>query len=96
MKKTLLLAGALCMSLWAIAENIEIKSFRYAGPYPIQKPFMIDSVDVNSKPFSVKSVLDNYVSLDVLKNALPQTLESLPAISGNALHVLGFEVQNTS
>ena len=96
MKKTLLLAGALCMSLWAIAENIEIKSFRYTGPYPIQKPFMIDSVDVNSKPFSVKSVLDNYVSLDVLKNALPQTLESLPAISGNALHVLGFEVQNTS
>jgi hypothetical protein len=55
MKKQILLAGALCMSVMAAsAETIEVKSFRYAGPYAVQKPFMVDSVDVHSKAFSLK------------------------------------------
>ena len=70
MKKQILLAGALCMSVMAAsAETIEVKSFRYAGPYAVQKPFMVDSVDVHSKAFSLKSILDTPLSSEVLKQA---------------------------
>ena len=45
MKKQILLAGALCATMLASAENIDVKSFRYAGPYAVQQPYMVDSVD---------------------------------------------------
>ena len=60
MKKQILLAGALCASMLASAENIDVKSFRYAGPYVVQQPYLVDSVDVNSKsrrPATRKKVL---------------------------------------
>ena len=63
------MAGALCLSLGASAENIEVKSFRYAGPYAVQQPYMVDSVDVNSKAFSLKTMLDTPLSLEVLDGA---------------------------
>ena len=53
MKKQILLAGALCASMLASAENIDVKSFRYAGPYVVQQPYLVDSVDVNSKAFAM-------------------------------------------
>ena len=97
MKKQILLAGALCMSVMAAsAETIEVKSFRYAGPYAVQKPFMVDSVDVHSKAFSLKSMLDTPLSSEVLKQAELTSADALPAFSGDALHVLGFHVQNTA
>ena len=96
MKKHLLMAGALCLSLGASAENIEVKSFRYAGPYAVQQPYMVDSVDVNSKAFSLKTMLDTPLSLEVLDGASLLSADALPALTGNALHVLGFHVQNTA
>ena len=65
MKKTILLAGALCASMLASAENIDVKTFRYAGPYPVQQPYMVDSVDVNSKAFVMKNWLETPLCLDV-------------------------------
>ena len=38
MKKKILFAGVLCASMLASAENIDVKSFRYAGPDPVQQP----------------------------------------------------------
>ena len=97
MKKQLLLTGALCLGVMAAsAETIEVKSFRYAGPYAVQKPFMIDSVDVNSRTFALKNLLDASLSLDALKQAQLTSADALPALSGDALHVLGFHVQNTA
>ena len=94
MKKQILITSALCLGLMASAETIDVKSFRYAGPYAVQKPYMIDNVDVNSKEFSMKSMLDTPLSLDVLEQT--PVSSQLPALSGNALHVLAFNVQNTS
>ena len=90
------MAGALCLSLGTSAENIEVKSFRYAGPYAVQQPYMVDSVDVNSKAFSLKTMLDTPLSLEVLDGASLLSADALPALTGNALHVLGFHVQNTA
>ena len=96
MKKSILCVGALCMGLWASAENIEVKSFRYAGPYAVQQPFMIDSVDVNSKAFAMKKFLDTPLSFEPLKEATTFSGDVLPATEGHALHLLEFTLQNTA
>jgi hypothetical protein len=78
MKKQILLAGALCWNLLAHAETIHVQSVRYAGPYEIQKPFMIDSVDVNAQPFSINKVLQTVLNPDLLWNAQSIKGEVLP------------------
>ena len=88
MKKSILCVGALCMGLWASAENIEVKSFRYAGPYAVHQPYMIDTVDVNSKAFAMKKFLDTPLSFESLKVGTSYSGEVLPATDGNALHLL--------
>ena len=96
MKKSILCVGALCMGLWASAENIEVKSFRYAGPYAVHQPYMIDTVDVNSKAFAIKKFLDTPLSFESLKVGTSYSGEVLPATDGHALHLLEFTLQNTS
>ena len=96
MKKSILCVGALCMGLWASAENIEVKSFRYAGPYAVHQPYMIDSVDVNSKAFAMKKFLDTPLSFESLKEGASFSGDVLPATEGHALHLLEFTLQNTS
>ena len=95
MKKTILWASALCLSLGAFAESIEVKTFRYAGPYAVQQPFMVDTVDVNSKTFTLKSLLDTPLSLESLKEGTTFSGEILPVTEGHALHLLSFTLQNT-
>ncbi|MBO5080858.1 MAG: S9 family peptidase, partial [Bacteroidaceae bacterium] len=95
MKKQILLAGALCASMLASAENIDVKSFRYAGPYVVQQPYLVDSVDVNSKAFVMKSLLDTPLALEQLQQGTSFTGEVLPNTSnGYALHLLGFTLQS--
>ena len=95
MKKQILLAGALFATMLASAENIDVKSFRYAGPYVVQQPFMVDSVDVNSKAFAMKSLLDTPLSLDLLEQGAAINGEVLPNVAdGHALHLVGFALQS--
>ena len=44
------------------AEEITVKYLRYAGPYEIKGPFIVDSLDVNSKKFT---------DAELLKTAIP-------------------------
>ena len=94
MKKQILLVGALCATMLASAENIDVKSFRYAGPYAVQQPYMVDSVDVNSKAFAMKNLLDTPLSLDVLEQGTVFNGEVLPNVAdGHALHLISFALQ---
>ena len=94
MKKQILLVGALCATMLASAENIDVKSFRYAGPYAVQQPYMVDSVDVNSKAFAMKNLLDTPLSLNVLEQGTAFNGEVLPNVAdGHALHLVGFALQ---
>ena len=94
MKKQILLVGALCATMLASAENIDVKSFRYAGPYAVQQPYMVDSVDVNSKAFAMKNLLETPLSLDVLEQGVIFNGEVLPNVEdGHALHLIGFALQ---
>ena len=95
MKKQTILAGVLCMGILASAENIDVKSFRYAGPYPVQQPYLVDSVDVNSKAFAMKNLLDTPLALEQLQQGSPFNGNILPNTpNGYALHLLGFTLQN--
>ena len=95
MKKQILLAGALCASMFASAEKVEVNTFRYAGPYQVQQPYMVDSVDVHSKAFAMKNLLDTPLSFDQLQQGTSFTGEVLPSVSnGSALHLLGFTLQS--
>ena len=94
MKKQILLVGALCATMLASAENIDVKSFRYAGPYAVQQPYMVDSVDVNSKAFAMKNLLDTPLSLNMLEQGTAFNGEVLPNVAdGHALHLVGFALQ---
>ena len=50
--KNILILSALCSccSLWA--DEVVVRHYNYAGPYEVKKPFLADSLDVNSKRFS--------------------------------------------
>ena len=97
MKKQILWVGALCMGLCASAENIEVKSFRHVGPFTVQQPFMVDTIDVHSKAFSIKAFLDTPVSLEQLNGGTVFQGNVLPSVTnGHALQLLGFALENTS
>ena len=62
MKKELLLSCFLCFGALANAEHIDITSFKYAGPYPVLKPLLIDSTNVNAEKWTAESLLKTPVS----------------------------------
>lgn len=94
MKKNVWMALALGCGLVANAGTIDVKTFTYAGPYPVQLPYQVDTVDVHSKPFALESLLQTPLSLDGLKNG--QQVTALPGeASGYALHLASFVVENT-
>lgn len=96
MKKQILLSCALAWAVMAGAETIDITTFRYAGPYIVQAPFQVDSVDVNSKTFVSGRLLDTHLSVDVLQQGTLFTGGVLPGSdSGYALHMVGFVLENT-
>ena len=49
MKRDILILSALCTCCNLFAEEITVKYLRYAVPYEIKGPFIVDSLDVNSK-----------------------------------------------
>lgn len=59
--KNILILSALCSccSLWA--DEVVVRHYNYAGPYEVKKPFLADSLDVNSKRFSDKELLNTTV-----------------------------------
>ena len=92
MKKILsIIALAVAFSFAGRSEEIAVESCRYAGPFPVVKPFMVDTVDVNSKPFDASAWLDSPLSEEALKGAQQASFASLPASDGGAsLNWAGF------
>ena len=93
---SLTFSAALCASLNAYAETIEVQDFKYAGPYTVALPWMADSVNVKGEPFSMENLLDSPLSFTLLPHGKKVT--SLTAIDtqANALHLASFTITNTS
>ena len=73
------------------ADTLEITTFRYAGPVAIQTPYLSDTLNNEGKPFEFKQLLSMDFSDEPLRTA-PEA-SSLTA-AGNALHLLGFQLEN--
>ena len=95
MKKELFIACSLCGTMLVNAENIEVTSFKYAGPYELMQPYQVDSVDVNSKSWKAGSLLKTPVSFSLLEGAEVKQANQLSPSSGYALHLMGFVLENT-
>lgn len=75
MKRNLLLLAAICSCYNLFAEEVIVKQFRYAGPYEVKKPFLKDSLDVNSKKFTQKELLKTAVPFSNVRQST-QLLEA--------------------
>lgn len=75
MKRNMLLLAAICSCCNLFAEEVIVKQFRYAGPYEVKKPFLNDSLDVNSKKFTEKELLKTAIPFSNVRQST-QTLEA--------------------
>lgn len=76
------------------AEDIVVKQVRYAGPFRVDQPLFIDTVDVRSQAFKPESLLDLPLKTDLAERG--KIVSTLPVASGEApytLHLLQFNVQ---
>ena len=96
MKKELLLSCFLCCGALANAEHIDITSFKYAGPYPVLKPLLIDSTNVNAEKWTAESLLKTPVSFKNVEMANEISANNLPTVSGYALHLDVLEFPSTA
>ena len=99
MKKEFLFACALGLSLTVQAKgHLDITSYRYAGPYLVSRPLLVDSTDVNAKAWSAASLLKTPLSLDAVGQAPVSDANKLPSApaEGYALHLMQFDLENTA
>ncbi len=91
MKSTLLTTLALACALTAIhAEKVEVTRFRHAGPYAVQTPFMVDSLDVNRCAYNAKNALELPIAATAVAS---QPVTDVSSLQGEGLHVLGFTLE---
>lgn len=93
LKNLLLPLGFVSAVFTAEAEEFTVSSFESFGPYPVQRPLMLDSLDVNKKPFSEK-LLDKApknISLKSLRKASSKSVAS----DAQAVRLIAFDVKNT-
>lgn len=69
MKRDILILSALCTCCNLFAEEITVKYLRYAGPYEIKGPFIVDSLDVNSKKFTDAELLKTAIPFNNVRKA---------------------------
>ena len=92
MKKTILTVAILLGCLIANGETMKINKFKYAGPYNIATPHMMEQTDANANAFDPKKLLETYLSFEALTKA--PFAESVPETIGNhTLNLIGFTLQ---
>ena len=85
------------MSLIAVkAQNVELKECKYAGPFFVRMPIMIDSLDINSKKFAQADLLNAVTDVSLVDEGVIMSVNELPRTTEQtAIHLIGFCVNNT-
>ncbi len=97
MRRTGLFALALCSVITAHAGKTDVRKFRYAGPYPVQVPFMMDSVDNNARKYDAAKLLDSPLGLESVRQGQVVEAGAAPGSQReDALHLLSFTLSNTA
>ena len=92
MKRNILLLSALCSCYSLFAEEVPVNQLKYAGPYSVQKPFLIDSLDVNSRKYAEKELLKTAIPFQNVQES-SHTIEVGPLPqqpTGYSLHLASF------
>ena len=92
-KKNQKLLAMLCLgtvALTAAAQTkIDIKEYRYAGPFKVQQPVMMDSIDLSARKFGTDNLLDFPLNLDAVETGRVMHDAVLPN-GENQLYLIGF------
>ncbi len=90
-----LLSFALCCTMAASAGTIDVKQMKYAGPYAVATPVMLDSVDIKACKFDLGKLLDSPMDFTKVTTGSEVNVTTAPG-SGkeNALHLLAFTIDN--
>ena len=100
MKKILFILALTACASNIQAEDIKVNALKYAGPYPMQQPFIVDETDVNAKKYSAETLIDTPLPLtDVFTSGHADIKGndgiSIPKSSAeHSLHLMGFTFQN--
>ena len=97
MKQILPLAGIMLATLPSFADATHVGDLRWAGPFPVLSPVMIDSTNVKSESFSKQSILDMHANLDAVNDGVLSADGIIPS-DANSLSVslAGFTITNTT
>ena len=96
-----LLLSLIALPALMAAENIDVNKIRLAGPYPMTKPFMTESLDSEGKKIDLDEVFIGGNEFNIQNSKFKEaSLEGGFALSaeqegGSALYIAGFSVQNT-
>ena len=93
-KRFLTAAISIGLCFLAHSEEIKVTAMKYAGPFKLSQPFMVDSVDVNSKKFDQTSLISTPISLELANNGTDLVTPTLPSADGTAIHLLTFTIDN--
>ncbi len=97
MNKAILTSMAMLASSMMMADEVEVKTFSYAGPYVVKSPIQMDSVDVFSKEYAPHTLLDYNINLSAVETGKEITSGTLPGCeTSEALHLIGFTVTNNA
>ncbi|MDE6143032.1 MAG: S9 family peptidase, partial [Muribaculaceae bacterium] len=97
MKKIMAIGLASVCGLGASADLLRVDSFDHYGPFPLQTPVMVDSLDVNGKAFTDESLSSAPSSL-LLPGVPVKTgpTANAPTHTTPAVHILSFNFENAS
>ena len=97
LKTSLLFAACAMAFTTAWANDVDVKTFRYAGPFDLPAPVLIDSTDAQQKSFASESLLNTPLHLSLAQQGRIVNAGNMPTSSAPyALHLLQFNIQNAA
>ena len=90
MKRIILLfAAAVIAGQTNAADTLRVERARFAGPFVVHEPLILDSTSIDKKKYSRDNLIDTQMSLAVVKNAAETTLAD-NGVEKGSLNLLAF------
>ena len=90
MKRIILLfAAAVIAGQTNAADTLRVERARFAGPFVVHEPLILDSTSIDKKKYSRDNLIDTQMSLAVVKNAAETTLAD-KGVEKGSLNLLAF------
>lgn len=98
MSKTFPIASLLALAtLPTFADDVTVGDLRWAGPFPVPSPVMIDTTDVNAGAFAKSSLLDIHADLEAVENGVSRNDGIIPSDANSlSISLAGFTLTNSS